>query len=140
MLKLSMNASTYTRVQVRVCARARAHPQSLPADGDIAYCIRKGEGKKQGFSKSGNSSGGRTICPRGLSFSQLVVLMCTINYKKDSRRGQTVLPPEPPFFENPHFFPSPFSLGSRHTKVKSQQTIESIDGVIVVGVVFTTFF
>ena len=44
----------------------------------------KGGGKKRGFSKKGNGSGGRTVCPRGLSFSQFVVLMSTPNGEKDS--------------------------------------------------------
>ena len=61
--------------------------------------------KNRGFSENGNGSGGRTICPRGLSFSQFVILMSTINAEKDSPLGQTVLPPEPfPFFENPRYF------------------------------------
>ena len=63
-------------------------------------------GKKRGFSKNGNGPGGRTVCPRGLSFSEFIVLMSTINSEKDSPLGQTVLPPGPfPFFENPRFFP-----------------------------------
>ena len=67
--------------------------------------------KKRGFSENGNGSGGRTICPRGLSFSQFVILMSTINAEKDSPLGQTVLPPEPfPFFENPQFFPTSFTF------------------------------
>ena len=65
----------------------------------------KGRGKKRGFSKNGNGSGG----PRGLSFSQFI-LMCTINCEKDSPLGQTGFPPEPfPFFENHRFFPHPLS-------------------------------
>ena len=61
--------------------------------------------KTEDFPKNGNGSGGRTVCPRGLSFSQFVVLMSTINAEKDSPLGQTVLPLKPfPFFENPRFF------------------------------------
>ena len=37
----------------------------------------RGWGKKRGFSKNGNGFGGRTVCPRGLSFSEFIVLMST---------------------------------------------------------------
>ena len=43
----------------------------------------KGEGKKRGFSKNGNGSGGRTVCPSRLSFSQFIVHMSTKNCEKD---------------------------------------------------------
>ena len=66
---------------------------------DDAHDACKGWGEKRGFSKNGNGSGGRTVCPRGLSFSEFIVLMSTINCEKDTPLGQTVLPPEPfPFF------------------------------------------
>ena len=72
---------------------------------DDAHDACKGWGGKRGFSKNGNGSGGRTVCLRGLSFSEFIVLMSTINCEKDNPLGQTVLPPEPfLFFENPRFF------------------------------------
>ena len=45
------------------------------------------------------------VCPRRLSFSQFVVLMCTTNCENDILLGQTIPTPEPfLFFENPCFF------------------------------------
>ena len=51
--------------------------------------------KNRGFSKNGNGSGGETVCPRGLSFSQFIVHMSNTNCEKDNPLGQTVLPQEP---------------------------------------------
>ena len=52
------------------------------------------------------------VCPRRLSFSQFVVLMCTTNCEKDILLGQTIPTPEPfLFFENP-FFLAPFIIES----------------------------
>ena len=50
---------------------------------------------KQVFSMNGNGSGWRTVCPSSLSFSEFLVLISTINCKKDNPLRQTVLPPEP---------------------------------------------
>ena len=72
---------------------------------DDAHDACKGWGEKRGFSKNGNGSGGRTVCPRGLSFSEFIVLMSTINCEKDNPLGQTVLPPEPFLFFR-YFFPT----------------------------------
>ena len=58
----------------------------------------KGCPKKSSFLKNCDGSGGRTVCPRRLSFSQFVVLMSMTNCEKDSLLGQTVLPPEPSQF------------------------------------------
>ena len=70
----------------------------------ITYNI-KGLSKKTSFLKNCDGSGGRTVCPRRLSFSQFVVLMSMINCEKDNLLGQTVLPPEPSqFFKNEVFF------------------------------------
>ena len=64
----------------------------------------KGYPKKPSFLKNCDGSGGRTVCPRRLSFSQFVVLMSMINCEKDNLLGQTVLPPEPSqFFKNEVF-------------------------------------
>ena len=69
----------------------------------------KGEQKNPVFPKNGFGSGGRTVCPERLSFSQFVVLMRTTICEKDSLPGQRVLPPEPkPFLERQGFFCSPF--------------------------------
>ena len=72
---------------------------------DDAHDACKGWGEKRGFSKNGNGSGGRTVCPRGVSFSEFIVLMSTINCEKDNPLGQTVLPPEPFLFFR-YFFPT----------------------------------
>ena len=69
----------------------------------------KGEEKKTVLPKNGFGSGGRTLCPERLSFSQFVVLMRTTICEKDSLPGQRVLPPEPkPFFGKKGFFCSTF--------------------------------
>ena len=73
----------------------------------ITYNI-KGLSKKTSFLKNCDGSGGRTVCPRRLSFSQFVVLMSMTNCEKDSLLGQTVLLPEPSkFFKKEGFFGNP---------------------------------
>ena len=77
---------------------------------NILFAMLKGEQKKTCPSKNGFGSGGITVCPENLSFSQFVVLMRTTICEKDSLPGQTVLPPEPkPFLERQVFFCSPFT-------------------------------
>ena len=51
----------------------------------------KGETKKNSPAKISRNSGGRTVCPRRLSFSPFVVLMSTTNGEKDNLLGQTIL-------------------------------------------------
>ena len=77
------------------------------------------EEKKRGFSKNGNGSG-------GLSFSQFVVLVFTINCEKDSPLGQAVFPPELfPFLENPRFSLTLYKFSDVHLYTSSKrQTIQ----------------
>ena len=75
------------------------------------YCIvYKGWVEKNPpFWKNCHGSGGRTVCPRRLSFSPFVVLMSKTNGEKDSLLGQTVLPPElREILAGLFFFVSPF--------------------------------
>ena len=39
-----------------------------------------------------NGSGGKTVCPRGLSFSQFIVHMSTTNCEKDNPLGGKFTP------------------------------------------------
>ena len=70
----------------------------------------KGETKKNSPAKISRNSGGRTVCPRRLSFSPFVVIMSTTNGEKDSLLDQTVFPPElREILAGLFFFVSPFS-------------------------------
>ena len=71
----------------------------------------KGYPKKTSFLKNCDGSGGRTVWPRRLSFSQFIILMSTTNCEKDSLLGQTVLPPEPSqFFKKEGFLDNPLAI------------------------------
>ena len=89
--------------------------------------------KKISFSKNCDGSGGRTVWPKRLSFSQFVILISTTNCEKDSLLEQTVLPPEPIFFlEKEVFLAHPLSFrdtGSVDSMCSRNYLVEIIDSV-----------
>ena len=73
-----------------------------------------------GVTKTLGGSGGKTVGPRRLSFSQFVVLMCTTNCEKDSLLGQTVFKfwfPESGFFFETLWSLQDMNLGSEFSFV-----------------------
>ena len=81
------------------------------------YWRTKGLSKKNSFLKNCDGSGGRTVWPRRLSFSQFIILMSTTNCEKDSLLGQTVLPPEPSqFFKKEFFLDNPLVIKTKVAK------------------------
>ena len=85
----------------------------------VRHPVYKGWVKKFSPPKIWHNSGGRTVCPRRLSFSPFIILMSTTNREKDSLLGQTAIPPEPsPFFKKEVFFHPPFIYMFMHKLVQ----------------------